>query len=621
MTQFPLSYAPGVVADDTLLAKGGRYVDADKWRFRRTDAGQPVLPEIIGGWERLVRTALTGICRSILAWTDNAGDLNIAFGTHSKLMLWKGSALYDITPNGPPTRLGANPLTTANASATITVAQTAHGYSSGIQVEVFGAPTFNGVAAANLNGLRTITVTGPNSFTFTAGASDTASASGAGGGSEVIIVPQTELPAGQIHGTGGRGYGTGAYGVGGYGEPSDVEYFPRTWSFGLIGEALIASPRDGAIYIWENDTAQRARWVHNSPIRNASIMTTPQRVIMALGTEEEASPHTYNPKCLRHCDSRILLDDGRLGYEVWNTDTDTLAREKVLEAAGRLVCGRTAGPANLIWTDNEVFQGSYVGALDEIYRFDRLGEDCGVAGPNAACTRNQRAFWLTPDLQYMTVSLGGEPYALDCPFQKELKANLSASQRDKIVMSTLSTFREVWCWYPDARDGSGGVGLEISRALFFSLEVASGAGWWSKAQLDRTAFCDSGPADYPVGVSSSGYCYWHERGQSADGNAISHFLRAGPQYIDAGRLGVFVREFWPDFTDQQGALNLTVYVREFPQSPDEAFGPFVMTADTEKVEPMVEGRIISWQIAGTSGPVSCRMGTPIVEGRGGRRAK
>lgn len=163
--------------------------------------------------------------------------------------------------------------------------------------------------------------------------------------------------------------------------------------------------------------------------------------------------------------------------------------------------------------------------------------------------------------------------------------------------------------------------MEVSRSIFFSLEVASGGGWWSKAQLDRTAFCDAGPADYPVGVSSSGNCYWHERGKSADGGAISHYLSAGPQYIDSGRLGVFVREFLPDFSDQQGTLSLTIYTREFPQSQPEAFGPFGLAPDTTKIEPMVEGRIISWTISGNSGPVSCRIGTPIVEGRAGRRAK
>ena len=56
--QFPLELAPGVVADDTILARGVRYVDADKIRFVQAGPGQPLKPELIGGWERLVRTAV-----------------------------------------------------------------------------------------------------------------------------------------------------------------------------------------------------------------------------------------------------------------------------------------------------------------------------------------------------------------------------------------------------------------------------------------------------------------------------------------------------------------------------------------------------------------------------------
>lgn len=614
MAQFLLEYAPGIVADDTVLGRAGGYVDADKIRFVRAGAGQPLRPQLIGGYERLTRTAATGIARTVFAWTDNAGDLNIAIGTHSKLLLWTGGLLYDITPYGPPVRLATDALASTNTSGTVTVTHEAHGLTTGDDVRIYGAATFNGLDAANLNGVREITVTGDDSYTFTAGASDTASSTGSGGGSSIVVVPQIELAAGQIHGTGGRGYGTGAYGVGGYGEPSDIEYFPRTWSFGLLGQALVASPREGAIYVWENDTSARATWLENSPLRNASVMTTPERSVVALGTEEEASPHTYNPRCIRHSDPR--------DETVWITDTDSLAREKILEGAGRVVAGRGAGPANFVWTDNELFQMTYEGALDEVYRFERLGEDCGLAGPNAGCTRNQRAFWLTPDLQTMTCALGGEPQVMDSPMRAELTENLAVSQRDKIVMSTLSRFNEVWMFYPDSRDGDGATGLENSRALFFS----AGEGWWSKAQLSRTAFCDAGPADHPVGVDDDGNIYWHERGEAADGGAISWSLEAGPQYIDAGRQAIWLRSFWPDFQGSDGGpmvgpVSLTLYAREYPQSTPVSHGPYVISPGDEAVDLRVDARILSWKITGSSGPASWRMGTPIVDGKPTRRAK
>jgi len=614
MAEFALEYIAGVVADDTVRARGGRYTNADKARFVRAGAGQPLLPELIGGWERLVLQTITGVCRNVFAWTDNSGLLNIAFGTNSHLMVWRGGARYDITPYGPPARLGANPLASSNGTGTVTVTHTAHGYTSGIDVRVYGAATFQGLDAANLNITAEITVINDDSYSFTAGGGDTASGSGSGGGSGIVVVPQTALPEGPVHGTGTAGYGTGGYGVGGYGEPSEEDYFPATWSFGLLGEALVASRRDEAIFIWENDTAARATWLENSPLRNAAILTTPERIVMALGTEEEASPHTYNPRCIRHSDP---TDE-----TIWTTDTDTLAREKILEGAGRLVAGRGAGPANFIWTDNELFQAAYVGALDEVYRFDRLGEDCGLAGPNAACVRNQQAFWVTPDIQFMTCGLGGEPSVIESPMRAELEANLAASQKDKIVASTLSKYNEIWFFYPDARDGDGGVGLECSRAMFFSVTDP----WWSKAQLARTAFCDAGPADYPVGVDPDGNAYWHERGDTNDGNAISWSLSAGPQYIDAGRQAIWLRSFWPDFTGrggeaQAGSMSLTLYTREFPQSTPETHGPYTISPGDEAVDLRIDGRIISWDLSGSSGPANWRMGALTFEGKPTRRSK
>lgn len=503
---------PGVIADDTVLSRGGRYIDADKIRWVRGK------PQLIGGWERLVRTPVEGICRTVYAWTDNSGQQNIAFGTHSHLMVWKGGAVFDITPVG--------------------------------------------------------------------------------------------LAPGQINGTGTVGYSTGAYGVGGYGQPSIVDYFPRTWSFGLLGEALVASPRGGGIYLWENNTAQPAAIIANAPEMVTSILVTPERIILALGCNEEASGD-FNPRCIRNCDPRIDLG-GTPGYEIWNTDTDTLAREKILEGAGRIVGGRGAGYGNFVWTDNEVFDCRYVGATDEIYSFSRLGEDCGLIGPNACCVRNQRAFWLTPDLQFTTVALGGEPTAIDSPMRDELRANLAPSQRDKITFSTLSSFSEVWCFYPDRRDG-----LENSRAMFFSTTD----GWWSKARLARTAFTDAGPSDYPAGVDVAGNCYWHERGRSADGNAISWSLAAGPRFIDSGERSIFMRSFWPDFQDQVGAINLTITTRERPQAADVTHGPFTMAADTETVDLRVDGVLLSWAITGSSGPASFRLGTPVIEGRQGRATR
>ena len=92
--RIPIDIAPGLVTQDTSFRNQGRWEDASNVRFRD---GQW---EVIGGWESLVTTLLTGVCRTVFQWTDNASSLNIAFGTNEKLQLWLGGILYDITPAG-----------------------------------------------------------------------------------------------------------------------------------------------------------------------------------------------------------------------------------------------------------------------------------------------------------------------------------------------------------------------------------------------------------------------------------------------------------------------------------------------------------------------------------------
>src|SRR5204863_1104411 len=90
--KIPLELPPGLNGDDTTFAVGGRWADGSNVRFRLGRA------ETIGGWERLMSDPLTGVCRGVFPWTDNTGVLNIGFGTHSKLQLWRGGALFDVTP-------------------------------------------------------------------------------------------------------------------------------------------------------------------------------------------------------------------------------------------------------------------------------------------------------------------------------------------------------------------------------------------------------------------------------------------------------------------------------------------------------------------------------------------
>lgn len=569
--------------------------------------------QTIGGWERLTLQALTGVCRTAFPYTDNANNLTVGFGTHSNLQLWQSGALYDITPTMamPSVTLpliGGDTvpvLSVTSGSPTVTVHHAGHGLTTSDTIIVSGATAVGGITPNGTFAIATVVDADNYKYTFTSNATSTAT----GGGTAVVIAPQRAYAAGQIDGTGSTGFGTGAFGIGAYGLPSTAEYFPRTWSFGAWGENMLASPRGGTIYTWENNTGVVARPLANAPRQVSYMLVAPNDggyEVFALGCNQEADG-VFNPMCIRHSSIR--------DNEEWSTDLDTTAREYVLTGGGRLVAGRMVGPYILAWTNDSLFLGEFVGDLNTPWSFTQVARKCGLLGPNAVAVVGQRAFWVSQDLQFWTYALGGQPEVVPCQVREDFADNFAPAQGDKVVASTNAKFSEVRFDYPDQRDGTG---LENSR--YVALAVAGpDSGAWHKGQMARTAFVDAGPAQYPIGVTFGGVVYFHEKGHSADGAPISWFLTSADCYLDENYV-MDVRCLWPDVFHQQGPVYCQVFSRFFPQDAENASPLMPLGVGAQKVDFRQSGRLFRFAFSGNSGPTYARFGKFDVDVvRGGLR--
>lgn len=666
--KIPLKMSPGLNSDDTTYAASGAWADSNNVRFHMN------LPQTIGGWERLTTSLLTGVCRMAFPWTDNLAGLNVGLGTHSHLQVWAGGTLADITPalalplftlksgavtvvNGSPVvtlshlghglatgeqvevseaanigritlagayavtvidetsftltaasnavlskMLGANPLAVETGKPTVTVTEVGHNIADGMSVTVSGAAAVGGITP---NGTFIATRIDANRYRFTFGSNATSTVAAGGGAAVVVavpatggaglkIAPQRAFQLGSIDGTGGAGFGTGAYSTGGYSEPSTADYFPRTWTMGAWGQQLIASPRGGAAYLWENDTAIVAKPLANAPARITHLLVAPQDQVFALGCSEEVSG-AFNPLCLRHSSVRKNTE--------WHTGSATTAREYVLPGGGRIVAGRVIGPYLLIWTSHSLFLGTYVGSLQQVWRFDRVAEKCGLIGPNAAVVVNQAAYWFGGDGQFYRYALGGGVEPIPCPIRDDFFDNLAPAQADKIVASSISRFAEVRWDYPDVRDG-----VENSRYVALS---TTGQGWF-RGRMARSAFADAGPSSDPIGVAPDGNVYWHERGHTADGQALSWWIETADQYLDED-FTILLRGLWPDVKSQKGPLNVTAISRLKPQGDENIKGPFPMAVGEDKVDFRCSGRLFRLRFAGNSVPSFARLGEISVD--------
>lgn len=585
MSRVPLDIPPGIVSDETATTVGGRaWADGDKVRFWRKRW------QILGGWERFIDEAVNGVCRNALPWTDNIGALVVGFGSHSHLEVCRGGEKFDITPTlaRAPAILEVDPLSTLNASPTVTVAWPGHGLSVADSVVVSGATAIGGITP---NGTFAVTVVTDDTFEFTFGSNATSTVAG-GGGAAVKIAPQAAFQAGAINGTGTSGYSTGAYSVGGYSEPSTQDYFARTWALDTYGESLMATPRGGTVYWWQNDTMAPAAPLLNAPRQVTFMLVTDQRQVMAFGCNEEGSGR-FNPLCIRFSDLE--------NPEEWTTRSDNNAGEVILKGGGRLVAARAIGQYLFVWTDNGLYLGTYVGDPSQTWRFDRIGGNCGLMGPNAVVVVGQTARWPSPAGQFYTCTLGGAPDIMPCDVRTDFIDHLTPSQADKVVASSCAQFAEIRFDYPDDRDG-----FENSRYIAVSLPD----GAWTRGIMARSAYVDAGPSVSPIGVTPAGQVYWHERGKSADGEPLTGFIESADQTLNDDRAHMMIRDIEPDFEDQSTAVWLTLSTRDYAQAPAEVYGPYALAVGADFLDLRAEGRFVKVRFEWSSVTAFARSGRP-----------
>ena len=244
---------PGVNRENTRYTNENGWYDSDKIRFRQG------LPEKIGGWVRVSANTFLGTCRSLWTWVTLNSEKLIGVGTNLKFYISSGGAYFDTTPYDFVRALGSNPFTTATSSnqtidgvayTTVTVTDAAGGFGVNNFVDLYNAPTVNGVV---LTGSFQITSTA--STTYTILVPGTASSSGSGGGTgvyafyEIDTGPEFAVP---VTGWGAGAWGSGTWGIGVTGtDPL------RLWSQFNFGEDLIFGPRGGGIYYWDASTGYR----------------------------------------------------------------------------------------------------------------------------------------------------------------------------------------------------------------------------------------------------------------------------------------------------------------------------------------------------------------------------
>jgi hypothetical protein len=334
--------------------------------------------------------------------------------------------------------------------------------------------------------------------------------------------------------------------------------------------------------------------VVEAPVRIESMFVDPNRFVVLLGTMDANG--TFNPLLARWSDQE--------NFRSYVPSAENLAGEYPLSNGGRLVGGLPSRQQNLIWSNAGMYVMQFTGDSTSVFSFNLIGTGCGLIGQNAAAEHNGIAFWLSNNGNFY-IFQGSVPQIIDCRLRKDVFDHIAAGQGEKIFCGINAQFSEVRWFTPDTRDGpNGDDGIECSRYADFN--------WienhWSAGKSSITSWAPAGIFTYPIGFWSTGNIYYHERGNTANGAALTAFLESAYFDIEDGAKFVAVMRIVAEFAAQQGNVGVTLYFKNFPRDTERSFGPKVFTPTTSSKGVRRTGRQMKIRFDSSDAPSFWRLG-------------
>lgn len=524
-----------------------------------------------------------------------------------------------------------NPFTaTATGIQVLTVAQTAHGLTTGDYVYFVSiASDPCGINRLILQKAFPVTVTGANSYTINISSitASTTTSTAASGGTVVVSTPVAPV----------RGWGTAA--TVGIGQQL------RLWTNDNFGEDLIIAPRGGAIYYWDASTGVSARAVELSTLAsgatvpstaytyqdfvpnqtNQIIGSAIQRFVLAFGSNpyDPTNPtSTFDPLLVRWSDQENPF--------LWVPDATNQSGEYRLNIGSTIIMARSTRQEILVWSDAAIYSMQYLGP-PYIWGFQLLQDNITIMSPNAAITINNITYWMGTDKFFM---YSGRVETLPCAIWQFIFDDINKDQAFQIFAGSNEAYSEIWWFY--CSENSNTVDSYI---IYNYLERV-----WSYGTMNRTAWLDSGLRQYPMAADGvNNRILYHEAAVDDVSGltpiAIDAFIQSSDFDIGDGHNFGFVWRILPDLTfngsnANQPHVTMTVRPRRNSGAPyGTADNPQVAstqnytnqrTYDVQEFDGQVYTRIrarqMSFRIESTTLGVAWQLGSPRIDIRNdGRR--
>jgi hypothetical protein len=406
----------------------------------------------------------------------------------------------------------------------------------------------------------------------------------------------------------------------------DLVIDPGLWSIDNFGDKVIALIHNAQVFEWNsnaaNAAATRATIISGAPTASRDMLvSTPDRHLVFFGTETEiGDPTTQDDMFIRFSNQEDI-----------NTYTPTAVNTAGTQrlADGSRIVGAVRGrDAIYVWTDTSLFTMRFIGP-PFTFGFAQVGTNCGLIGQNAALEVDGAAYWLS-DNGFFKYS--GNLEAMICLVEDYVFDDINTTASQLINVGLNNLFGEITWFYPT---NSSEV---VNRSVTYNyMESTSERPIWTTGSLARTTWVDSAVFGLPhatsFNVSGTSYdvvgntegattYYQHETGtdqvKSAATTTITANIESGDFDISPqqglqgdGDYIMKIRRFIPDFLSQTGNTQITLNLKDYPNSTKASspLGPFTIDSTTTKVDTRARARLVSLKIANTGTAQDWKLGS------------
>jgi hypothetical protein len=406
----------------------------------------------------------------------------------------------------------------------------------------------------------------------------------------------------------------------------DLVIDPGLWSIDNFGDKVIALIHNAQVFEWNsnaaNAAATRATIISGAPTASRTMLvSTPDRHLVFFGTETEiGDPTTQDDMFIRFSNQEDI-----------NTYTPTAVNTAGTQrlADGSRIVGAVRGrDAIYVWTDTSLFTMRFIGP-PFTFGFAQVGTNCGLIGQNAALEVDGAAYWLS-DNGFFKYS--GNLEAMICLVEDYVFDDINTTASQLINVGLNNLFGEITWFYPT---NSSEI---VNRSVTYNyMESTPQRPIWTTGSLARTTWVDSAVFGLPHGTSynatGTSYdvvgntegattYYQHETGtdqvKSAATTTIAANIESGDFDISPqqglegdGDYIMKIRRFIPDFLSQTGNTQVTLNLKDYPNSTQASspLGPFTIDSTTTKVDTRARARLISLKIANTGTAQDWKLGS------------